>query len=260
MKSNRPFIISVLAISLIAIATGCDRAPTTTPDTNDQATAPAAVTPDPNAADDTAPTPNAGQVGDTEAAMSAQSAVAEDRTIIPGERVGPITSTTSRADLAEIYGEGVLNDQPIPMGEGTTEPGTVVELGPEDHFSVVWADDSQTEPLLVKDFGPAWQTPEGLGVGVPYDKLESELGNFKLYGFAWDYQGSLDLQGSQLDKYHGNLLLRVSPSETAMKEHADAYQAVMGDTLYESNNPNLDPLELSVYEMTVYLNPLTGEG
>lgn len=196
---------------------------------------------------------------ETEEAQNGDDQVAADQTIIPGERVGPVTSNTSRDELAAIYGEANLKDQPIPMGEGTTEPGTQVNLGTDQQFAIVWRDQSQTEPLLAKDFGPAWQTPEGLGVGVPYTEVKSVLGDFQLYGFAWDYEGSLVLEGSNLDKYYGDLLLRVRPSEASVEAHPKEYQAMMGDALFPGDDPNLEPLDIEVYEMTVYLNPLTEE-
>ncbi len=180
--------------------------------------------------------------------------VARDRTVIPGQRVGPVTSETSREDLVDLYGEDKLQDQAVPMGEGTTEPGTLVDLGPDQQFSIVWRDQAQTAPLLAKDFGPAWQTPEGLGVGVPYSTVQSVLGTFKLYGFAWDYEGSLVLEGSNLDQYYGDLLLRVRPSQASAAAYPQAYQALMGDALFAGDDPNLEPLDIQVYEMTVYLN------
>lgn len=177
-----------------------------------------------------------------------------DWLVIPGQRVGPVTVSTSRADLANRYGESALTDAPIAMGEGFTEAGTVVVPGPDQQFSVVWDDATQTSPLLVRDFGPRWQTPEGLGIGVPFSTLKAVLGDFDLYGFEWDYGGTLVLEGSQLDQYDGYLLLRVTPSAPAAAQHPEAYQALSGDRLFASSNPNLDPLNLSVYDMVVYFD------
>lgn len=184
---------------------------------------------------------------------------AKDYIIIPGERVGPVTSVTSRDELAQLYGEERLEDQPVAMGEGTTESGTLVNLGNDQQFAIVWRDETQAQPLLAKDFGSAWQTPEGLGVGVSFATVKSVLGNFQLYGFAWDYEGSLVLEGSNLDKYYGDLLLRVRPSQKSVEAHPKEYQAVMGDSLFAGDDPNLEPLDIEVYEMTVYLNSLTEE-
>ncbi|PSN80607.1 hypothetical protein C8B47_05740 [filamentous cyanobacterium CCP4] len=186
----------------------------------------------------------------------AEPAQTADTLVVPGQRVGPVTAETSRADLAARYGEAALEDASIPMGEGTTAPGTIVTPGPDRQFSVVWQDASQTRPQLIKDFGLAWQTPEGLGVGVPYSEVEAILGDFALYGFAWDYGGTVMLEDSQLEQYDGYLLLRLKPAATAIDQHAEAYQAVMGDQLFASDNPSLDQLDPSVSEMIVYFEAL----
>lgn len=178
-----------------------------------------------------------------------------DGLVIPGQRVGPVTAQTSRADLAQFYGEAALDDRPIFLGEGTTELGTVVNAGSAQQFAVVWDDAAQTRPRLIKDFGPAWQIPEGLGVGAPYAAVEAAIGNFELYGFAWDYGGTIVLEGTGLAQYDGALWLRLAPSDEAVATHLDAYQAVMGDELFASTNPNLALLDLSVYEMVVAIRP-----
>jgi hypothetical protein len=241
----------LLLLALLAIA-ACGGPATTAPETDN------------GTGGDVVETPNGdaepgGETSDTSQGADNGEQVAKDHTIIPGERVGPVTPETSREDLAQLYGEDNLEDQSIPMGEGFTEPGTLVDLGPEQQFAIVWLDETQTRPLLAKDFGTAWQTPEGLGVGVPYGTVKSVLGNFQLYGFAWDYEGSLVLEGSNLDQYYGDLLLRVRPSQESVEAHPKEYQAVMGDALFAGDDPNLEPLDIQVYEMTVYLNPLTEE-
>lgn len=178
-----------------------------------------------------------------------------DGLVIPGQRVGPVTAQTSRADLAEFYGEAALDDRPIFLGEGTTELGTVVNADSDQQFAVVWDDAAQTRPRLIKDFGPAWQIPEGLGVGAPYAAVEAALGTFELYGFAWDYGGTIVLEDTGLAQYEGALWLRLAPSDEAVVAHLDAYQAVMGDGLFASTDPNLAVLDLSVYEMVVAIKP-----
>ncbi|MGF1568305.1 MAG: hypothetical protein ACFCVD_09590 [Nodosilinea sp.] len=235
--------VSLLTVSLIGV-TACTRSNSLhKPASQTSPSAPEAIEPSP-VAPPTGATP--GPAG----------TAAADQTIIPGERVGPVTATTSRKDLAALYGEAVLNDAPVAMGEGTTEPGTRVELGTDRRFTIVWLDAERTQPLLAKDFGPAWKIPEGLGVGVPYARIKAVLGDFQLYGFGWDYQGTLSLEGSRLDQYHGDLLLRVAPADTAAAKYPEAYGAVVGDTLFPGNDPNLQPLDISVYEMVVYLNSL----
>ncbi|MBD2256560.1 hypothetical protein [Pseudanabaena sp. FACHB-2040] len=186
----------------------------------------------------------------------ANEAALQDTVVVPGERVGPIRPTTSRAELAELFGEEQLRDEEINVGEGFTEPGTVVDLGEDRRLTVVWTDDSRSKPLMAKDFGSDWKTPEGLGLGTSMAELKQELGDFELFGFGWDYGGSIVLENTALDEYHGDLFLRVRPSQATIEQHREAYEAVVGDAVFESTDPHMEPLEPVVYDMTVYLNPL----
>ncbi len=174
-----------------------------------------------------------------------------DGLVVPGERVGPVTAQTSRADLANLYGEVALSDRPVSLGEGSTEMGTVVNPDTDQQFAVVWADAAQSRPRLIKDFGPAWQIPEGLRVGAPYAAVQAVLGDFDLYGFAWDYGGTIVLEGTALAQYDNMLWLRLAPSDNAIAAHLKVYEAMMGDGIFPSSDPNLTVLEPSVYEMVV---------
>ncbi|MEO1207989.1 MAG: hypothetical protein AAFX78_00465 [Cyanobacteria bacterium J06638_20] len=201
--------------------------------------------------DSTAASPSA----TVEAAPNSSLAPQAEMMVVPGERVGPVTRDTSRAALAAMFGESALQDTEIPVGEGFTESGTTVNDGTDQAFSVIWVDDSQSRPATVKDFGAAWQTPEGIRVGMPYSELQPALGTFTLYGFGWDYGGTVVLEGSNLADYYGELILRLQPDEVAVQEQGAAFQSVQGDALFASNDPNLTLLDLTVDEMIVYLNP-----
>ncbi|MDA0268453.1 MAG: hypothetical protein O2890_15920 [Cyanobacteria bacterium] len=179
----------------------------------------------------------------------------DDTQIIPGERFGPVTLETSRADLVAWLGAEALQDGPIPAGEGTTELGTRVDLGPEQSFSVIWVDDAQTRPLLVKDFGPAWQTSEGIGLGMPFAELQAVLGPFNFYGFGWDYGGTVVLAGTSRSDDDGLLVIRLQPDIDANGIPPESLQAVMGDRTFNSEDVNLADLGVTVGEMIVYLNP-----
>lgn len=174
--------------------------------------------------------------------------------IVPGDRVGPVTADTSRTDLVELFGEAALEDTEIPVGEGFTEFGTTVYSDTEKAFSVIWVDDSQEKPATIKDFGAAWQTPHGIQIGMPFAELQEILGPFDLYGFGWDYGGTVVLEGSNLDEYYGLLILRLQPDAAAVQQEAKAFQAVQGDKLIAAEDPNLLPLDLEVNEIIVYLN------
>jgi hypothetical protein len=240
LAMNRSITAGLLLITLLGLG-ACDRATTSldTPPTESMAEAPNP--------------PEEAETG-TESPSVPEEAVAEDYTVIPGQRVGQVTASTSRQQLAELYGEANLTDTEIQMGEGFTEPGTVVSFGNQPQFAVVWLDASRSRPLMAKDFNPDWKTPEGIGMGTPYTTLQTQLGSFQLYGFGWDYGGTLSLEGSQLDQYYGELLLRVDPSEASIEANREAFEASMGERLIPSTDPNLAQLDISVTDMMVYLN------
>lgn len=175
--------------------------------------------------------------------------------VIPGERVGPVTRNTTRQDLAKRFGEARLKDQPVNIGEGYTEPGTRVDLGPELSFNVVWADKSRTKPKEIRNLGSKWRTPQGIGVGTSFAQLQQKLGPFKLYGFAWDYGGTVVLEGTKLAKYKDLLILRLRTAPNAAQRSPSHFRAVMGDRQFSSNNPHLPPLKPEVGEMIVRLAP-----
>lgn len=241
---------AVLAIA-VAVLTACGESPEADAPTLDATpTEPSTETELPESAPTAAP-----QMPDADAEGSAK--LLGDRIIEPGVRVGPITRDTSRADLAAQFGEEALEDGDIPVGEGFTEFGTRANLGPAESFSVIWVDESRDRPATVKDFGSDWQTPEGIGIGTTFAELEAILGPFQLYGFDWDYGGTIVLENTQLANYYGSLILRVQPSRTAAEQAGDAYLAVTGDRLFDSDNPSFDSLGITVSEMIVYLNPPT---
>ncbi|MGJ3247496.1 MAG: hypothetical protein ACFE0I_15660 [Elainellaceae cyanobacterium] len=187
---------------------------------------------------------------------TAEQAIAEqlpDTLVIPGERVGPVTDSTSRAELAEIFGESRLTDEDVYVGEGFTEPGTHVELGSEYSFKIIWADDSRSAPLEVRELGSAWTTPQGIGIGTSFSELRDTLGSFELYGFAWDYGGTVVLDETTLADYSEYLVLRVQPTDAAQQDTSD-YQAVTGESIYKSDNPHFGALDLRVSDMIVLLN------
>jgi len=178
-----------------------------------------------------------------------------DSIIVPGERVGAITHETSRQVLAELYGEAHLKDEDIAVGEGETEPGTVVNTGTNKTFTVIWTDNTRTTPASVTGFGADWKTPEGIGIGTSFQELEEKLGKFELYGFEWDYGGTVVLGETQLAKYDGVLTIRVQPADNVSETASKEYEAVLGDSLFPSTDPNFQKLGITVKELIVSLTP-----
>ena len=178
-----------------------------------------------------------------------------DTTVIPGERVGPVTRKTTRQDLVKLFGEARLTNQEVAVGEGFTEPGTRVDLGTEQSFSVVWSDASRTKAVAVRNFGTAWRTPQGIGVGTPFAQLQQKLGQFELHGFAWDYGGTVVLAGTPLAQYKDMLVLRLQTAPDAPQKSPEDFKAVVGERRFSSTNPHLRSLNIQVGEMIVQLAP-----
>lgn len=174
-----------------------------------------------------------------------------DHQIVPGVRVGPITADTTYDDLVALFGAEALDNADVNVGEGFVQPGTVVEAGSEYEFSVLWVDESRDRVDQVREFGPGWQLESGIGINTSFAELQDILGPFTLYGFAWDYGGTLILADTTLDEYDGTLVLRVTPQVPA----ADIPSSVVGDGIFPSDHPDLPGLDLRVDGMIVFLTP-----
>lgn len=176
-----------------------------------------------------------------------------DDFIVPGTRIGLITADTTRADLVEFYGETNLKDETILQAEGTISvPATKVKEGTPSALTIFWKDDTRNKIEYIKGFGSQWKTSEGIGVGTTLKELRQKLGEFKLNGFGWDYGGLVNLEGTKLSEYQGKLSLRLDPAdENAYGKYPKQYGSVSGDIELSSTNPNLEPLDVRVYQMTV---------
>jgi hypothetical protein len=225
--------------ALLLLLVGCASAPTSLVEES-PAEAPAATEPS-----------GATQVPATTASSDASAEV--DTTVVPGERVGPVTPNTTREELATLFGEGNLKDQSVDVGEGQTEKGTVVNQGTDEAFTVLWTDDTRTAIAAITNLGSAWKTPEGIGVGTTFEQLKEQLGTFKLYGLDWDYGGTISFEGSNLSEYDGKLIVRLQPSDNAAEQAPEDYEAVVGDRLFESTDPHFEQLGMKVSDMSVYL-------
>ncbi|HAA30095.1 MAG TPA: hypothetical protein DCE56_23435 [Cyanobacteria bacterium UBA8553] len=179
----------------------------------------------------------------------------QDTLVIPGERVGTVTRSTTRQDLVKQFGKARLSDQSVHIGEGSTQPGTRVDLDQERSFTVIWSDNTRTKPVEVRNLGSAWQTPQGIRVGTPLNQLQQKLGTFQFFGFAWDYGGTVALEGTKLAQYQKTLVLRLATAPNAPQRAPNDYHAVIGDRKFSSTNPRLKSLGVKVGEMIVRLTP-----
>ncbi len=187
----------------------------------------------------------------TIASAKSKSDLLEDTLIIPGKRVGPVTSQTTRADLVKIFGESNLKDETILQAEGTVSvPATTINSDTKRSFTIFWKDDTRKKIVYISGFGSEWKTPEAISVGTSFQELRQKLGEFKLTGLGWDYGGFINLEGTKLSKYKGKLSLRVAEERVSEKYEKQSI-AVSGDQELSSTNPNFEPLDIQVYQITV---------
>lgn len=176
-----------------------------------------------------------------------------ETTIYPGQAVGPITADTTREDLVQRFGQGRLEDIAVHVGEGFIEAGTRVDLGETRSFSVIW--NASGGVASVRDFGSAWATPAGLRLGTSLRELEAMIGPFELFGFGFDYGGTVVFDQETPEDYNG-LIVRMRPELGEEDASTLAYRAVLGDDRFSSQHESFNQLEPKVYEMIVVLSEM----
>ncbi len=64
-----------------------------------------------------------------------------DWLIVPGKRVGPITRSTTRADLVRLFGAANVIDGDVTIGDEDSRQGAILyPPNPADSFSIQWTD------------------------------------------------------------------------------------------------------------------------
>jgi len=181
-----------------------------------------------------------------------------DWVIVPSVRVGPITASSSEADLRKAFGAAWVVDKEIDFGEGMFDPGTLIyEKVPGKTLAIRWKDPaSRMAPEWFSicyaqpgvDCG--WRTADGIGTGTALKDLERRNGgSFTLAGFGWDYSGTVvDWEGGKLGvlkKGPGRLILRLDAPHASAAD----YKAVRGDAIFSSSHPVMQKLNPRVYSM-----------
>jgi len=131
-------------------------------------------------------------------------AVTNDWLIVPGERLGPITASSTRADLDRFFGKASVKDEPVDTGEGP-EPATVIFPGvPATTLAIVWRDDRIAEVEVCFGYrirSCKWHTTEGVSLGTSVEKLEALNGRpFEMEQPGTDVGGNIvSWQGGRLE-------------------------------------------------------------
>jgi hypothetical protein len=182
-----------------------------------------------------------------------------DWLIVPGQRVGPITSATTRADLDNLFGKDNVRDG-SPGANEVPEAATVV-FGSDSSaaLAVTWERErpSTVHICFGTLTGPCrWRTASGIRIGLPLVELQKLNGKpFQLSGFGFEGEGSvISWREGLLEEDPnacGHLLVRLAPAAQVQgtplsKQDSNLLKQVRGDKPYSSTTFAMVELHLSV--------------
>jgi hypothetical protein len=196
-------------------------------------------------------------------ALPSRSGEINDWLIVPGQRVGPITAKTTRADLVRIFGSNNIEDGDVTVADDVN-PGTLVfKSQPDAALGITWNDDSP-EPhvgsiqICATASKCRWHTDNGITLGLTLRAVEKMNGRpFKLLGFEWDWEGTVvSWNDGHLEKLMhacAGLSLRLLP-----KEDQSVPERFVGDHEILSSEPEMQALNPMVSIMSFGFEPLEG--
>lgn len=187
-----------------------------------------------------------------------------DWLIVPGQRVGPITAATTRADLDTLFGKDNVRDGSLDSNE-VPEAATVV-FGNDTSaaLAVTWDKEraSNIHICFGTQTGPCkWRTASGIRIGLPLMELQKLNGKaFQLAGYGFEGQGTVtSWRHGMLDEDPagcGHLVVRLSPAaelegRSMSKQESSSLKQMQGDKPYSSGslallelNPMVSALEV----------------
>lgn len=193
--------------------------------------------------------------------------MASDWLIVPGIRAGPVTKQTNEAKLKLLFGSSQVMNGDIPMGEGETEPGTIIfPNAPEKTLMILWSDNTHSSIREVRINAPKsiWKTDKGITIGTPLSMIEKlNARPVAITGFGWDYGGTIThSDGGKLTELghltpiagltDRTLLLRADPGAELYSTRE--YESVQGEGEFKSDHPSMRKLNPKVYEMIITFN------
>ena len=168
---------------------------------------------------------------------------------------GPITPTTTEAQLRERFGAANVTTGTIDAAEGQSLPAMLVHAeDPARRLEIVWSVNAPRRILSVAP-GPeasAWTGPSGLRLGSTLADVERANGRpFQLGGFGWDYGGYvLDWKDGAFATADApcRLGIRMSPGDDATGDGAQ------GEGAFASDSPAVRSQKPTVSEWSIDFN------
>jgi hypothetical protein len=170
-----------------------------------------------------------------------------------------ITPSTTHTDLVVRYGKQNVVDAEVYVGEGFTEPGTILfPDAPERRLELIWHDKNERRqparaftPLETKR--SRWQV-QGVALLLDLKTLERmNLKPFGLAGFGWDYAGTVTgWSGGEMEKLETprcRFLVRLDARQKLNSEERSTYHTVAGEGRFSSSHPAMQKLNPRVYQI-----------
>jgi len=187
-----------------------------------------------------------------------------DWLIVPGQRVGPISATTTRADLDALFRKENVQERNLDISEGPEVATVVFGDEPSAALAVTWDREhvSTIHICFRTQTGPCrWRTASGIRIGLPMQELQKlNEKPFQVAGYGFDGQGAVtSWRHGQLEEDPsacGHLVVRLTPAAELLgrsmsKEEASLLKQLQGDKPYSSNylpllelNPIVSALEI----------------
>jgi hypothetical protein len=159
---------------------------------------------------------------------------------------GPFAADTTPAKIAAVFGRSNVVSENLHVGEGETEPGTVIyPKDPARRVEIFWLDakkKARLSTVQVREETSRWRMPGGIGHGTTLAALETANGKpLELLGFSWDFGGTVrDWRGGALASIGGDPKCRMSATfEPAPNLPDKIGNAVMGDRAFRSDNRSM---------------------
>jgi hypothetical protein len=193
-----------------------------------------------------------------------------DWLIVPGQRVGPITASTTRAALNSLFGKENVEDRSLDVNEGPEAATVVFGNDTSGALAITWDKEhpSTIHICFGTQTGPCrWRAASGIRIGLPLMELQKLNGkSFQVAGYGFDGQGAVtSWRHGTLEEDPaacGHLVVRLSPAaqvegRSMSKQESSSLKQLQGDKPYSSSSMSL--LELDPVVSTLELE-FTGAG
>lgn len=184
----------------------------------------------------------------------------DDFLIVPGERVGRVTTGASEKTLRAIYGKDRVKPHLIHIGEGMVCRGAKVLFENGESLEITWRNtETKTGVVSIGVLGRRWKTKEGVHFGIKLTALEKINGRpFSLAGFDFDYAGTvLSWDGGALaapmpQKANARVVIRLMPDNADNRRVSPKERGrVAGDRNFLSSHPIMRKLNPRAYQLRV---------